>query len=227
MVSSLAAMKDRGYAIAFFLVLVIICLGAYLSITTILLGKGLPAISFPGPTPSAALEPTPTPTLSLHPTETPTSFPSVVTPVAPTATPLLLPTPTLAVSPTGSPEPTPSETPTTPAPPTPAGGILYQVFSAERTECGQVVAYIRGTVYDAQGSPQGGVRVRLYNDWGYDEVKETKGGADLGNYDFVMGRDSGFFHLEVVDSARRPVSLPHDVDYKAGCTIYVDWRGMK
>jgi len=91
-----------------------------------------------------------------------------------------------------------------------------------------MVAYIRGTVYDAQGNRQAGVRVRLYSDWERDEIRETKGTViDLGEYNFVMGYDSGLYRLEIVDSAGRPLSLPHNVDYKAGCTVYIDWQRVE
>lgn len=90
------------------------------------------------------------------------------------------------------------------------------------------MAYIRGTVYDAQGNKQAGVRVRLSSDWQPPETTETKGAAiDIGEYNFVMGQDSGLYRLEIVDSVGRPLSLPYDVDYKAGCTIYVHWQRVE
>jgi len=219
-------MQDRTYAIAFLLILAIICLGAYVAATTVLFSPRAPAISLGTPTPPGPLEVTATPTLPPFPT--PTSPPSLVTPVAPTPTPLPPATPTPSPSPTPSAEPSPTGPTPTPAPPTPVGGFLYQVLSGEKTECGQVVPYIRGTVYDAQGNKQAGVRVHLYDDWGHDEMTETKGAViDLGEYNFVMGHDSGLYRLEIVDSAGGPLSLPYGVDYKAGCTVYVDWQRIE
>jgi hypothetical protein len=219
-------MQDRTYAIAFLLVLAIICLGAYVAISTVLFSPRVPTISFGTPTPPSLPQMTPSPTLPLFPT--PTSPPFLVTPVAPTPTPLPPATPTPSASPTPTPEPSPTGPTPTPAPPTPVGGFLYQVLSGEKTECGQAVAYIRGTVCDAQGNGEAGVRVRLYNDWEPDRITETKGAAiDIGQYNFVMGPSSGPYRLEIVDSVGRPLSLPYNVDHKAGCTVYVDWQAMK
>lgn len=101
-------MQDRTYAIAFLLVLALICLGAYVAVTTVLFSPRVPTISLGTPTPSAPLEVTATPTLPLFPT--PTSPPSLVTPVAPTPTPLP------PATPTSSPTPTPEPSPTGPTP---------------------------------------------------------------------------------------------------------------
>lgn len=219
-------MQDRTYAIAFLLILAIICLGAYVAVTTVLFRPRVPTISLGTPTPAVPLEVTATPTLPIFPT--PTSPPSLVTPVAPTPTPLPPVTPTPSPSPTPTLEPTLVGPTPTPAPPTPVGGFLYQVLSGEKTECGQTVAYIRGTVYDAQGNKQAGVKVRLYSNWVSPRITETKGAIiDIGQYNFVMGQDSGPYLLEIVDSAGRPLSLPYNVDYKAGCTVYIDWQRVK
>lgn len=216
-------MQDRTYAIAFLLVLAVVCLGAYVAVTTLLFRPRVPTISLGTPTPSVPLETTATPTSPTFPT--PTSPPSLVTPVAPTPTPLPPDIPTPSPSPPSTPEPSPTVPTPTPAPPTPVGGVLYQILSGERTQCGQAVAYIRGTVYDDQGNKRAGVRVHLYTNWGRDEIAETKGAAiDIGEYNFVMGQDSGAYYLEIVDSAGRPLSLPYKVDYKAGCTVYIDWQ---
>lgn len=218
-------MQDRTYAIAFLLILAIICLGAYVAVTTVLFSPRAPTISLGTPTPPAP-EVTVTPTLPLFPT--PTSPPSVVTPIAPTPTPLPPATPTPSLSPTPTPEPSPMGPTPTPVPPTPVGGFLYQVLSGEKTECGQAVAYIRGTVYDAQGNKQAGVRVRLHSDWEPDRITETKGAViDIGEYNFVMGQSSGLYRLEIVDSTGRAISLPYKVDYKVGCTVYIDWQRVK
>ena len=217
-------MQDRTYAIAFLLVLALICLGAYVAATTVLFSPRAPTISLGTPTPSAPLEVTATPTLPLFPT--PTSLPSLVTPVAPTPTPLPPATPTPSVSPTPTPEPSPTGPTPTPAPPTPVGGFLYRLLSIEGPNC-QRGAYIRGRVYDVQGNGEPGVRVHLFTPWGYNEIRETKGGGDAGNYDFVMGRDSARFHIEIVNSAGQAISPTWDIDYQGGCTTFVDWQRIE
>lgn len=217
-------MQDRTYAIAFLLVLAIICLGAYVAATTLLFGPRLPAISLGTPTPPTPLKLTITPTLPVFPT--PTSFPSLVTPAAPTPTPLPPATPTPSVSPTPTPEPSPTGPTATPVPPTPVGGFLYRLRSIEGPNC-QSGAYIRGRVYDAQGNGEPGVRVHLYNPWGYNEIRETKAGVDAGNYDFVMGQQSALFRIEIVNSIGQAISPTWDIDYKGGCTTFVDWQQVE
>jgi hypothetical protein len=69
--------------------------------------------------------------------------------------------------------------------------------------------------------------VRLYNPWGHNEIHETKGGVDAGNYDFVMGGGSGLFHIEIVNSAGQAISPTWDIDYQGGCTTFVDWQRVQ
>ncbi|MFQ5886398.1 MAG: hypothetical protein ACE5II_04095 [Anaerolineae bacterium] len=218
-------MQDRTYAIAFLLILAIICLGAYVAVTTVLFRPRVPTISLGTPSPPTSLEVTSTPTLPLFPT--PTSLPSLVTPVAPTPTPLPPATPTPSPSPTPTPEPSPTAPTPTPAPPTPVGGFLYRLLSIEGPNC-QRGAYIRGRVYDAQGKGEPGVRVHLFNPWGYSEIKETKGDPDnRGEYDFVLGPDSARFNIEIVNSAGQAISATWDIDYQGGCTAFVNWQRME
>lgn len=214
-------MQDRTYAIAFLLILAIICLGAYVAVTTVLFSPRAPTISLRTPTPPATLEVTATPTLPLFPT--PTSPPSLVTPVAPTPTPPPPAIPTPSPSPTPAPEPSPTGPTPTPALPTPVGGFLYRLRSIEGPNC-QRGAYIRGRVYDAQGNGEPGVRVHLFNPWGYSRIKETKGDPERGEYDFVLGGDSALFHIEIVNSAGQAISPTWDIDYEGGCTTFLDWQ---
>ncbi len=215
-------MQDRTYAIAFLLVLAIICLGAYVAVTTVLFRPRVPTISLGTPTPPTPLEVTATPTLPLFPT--PTSPSSLVTPVAPTPTPLPPATPTPSPSPTPTSEPSPTGPTPTPALPTPVGGFLYRLLSIEGPNC-QWGAYVRGRVYDAQGNGEPGVRVHLFNPWGYSAIVETKSGPDeRGEYNFVLGGESGHFHIEIVNSVGQAISPTWDIDYQGGCTTFVDWR---
>lgn len=216
-------MQDRTYAIAFLLVLALICLGAYVAVTTVLFSPRVPTISLGTPTPSAPLEVTATPTLPLFPT--PTSPPSLVTPVAPTPTPLPPATPTS--SPTPTPEPSPMSPTPTPAPPTPVGGFLYQVLRVEGPYRGQG-RYIRGIVYDAEGKPEPGVRVHGYTDADDLGIKISKSSPiDVGQYDFPVGPTPGFYHLVIVSEAGQPISPVCDVDYPGSGTIYVYWRRVQ
>jgi len=216
-------MQDRTYAIAFLLVLAIICLGAYVAASTVLFSPRVPTISLGTPTP---LEVTATPTLPLFPTPTPP--PSHVTPVAPTPTPLPPATPTPSVSLTPTPEPSPTGPTPTPAPPTPVGGFLYRLLSIEGPICGQG-RYIRGTIYDAGGNPEPGVRVNFYtDDRATDDVRSTKDSpGEVGQYDFFLGSVPGLLHVVIVDQTRQPISLPADINYGGKCTFFVNWQRVE
>lgn len=218
-------MQDRTYAIAFLLILAIICLGAYVAVTTVLFSPRVPTISLGTPTPPVPLEVTATPTVLLFPT--PTSPPSLVTPVAPTPTPLPPAIPTPSPSPTPTPEPTPTGPTPTPAPPTPVGGFLYQVLRVEGPYRGEGL-YIRGTVYDAEGKPEPGVRVHGYTDADDLGIKISKSSPiDIGQYDFPVGSTPGFYHLVIVSKTGQPISLVCDVDYPGSGTMYVHWRRVR
>lgn len=218
-------MQDRTYAIAFLLILAIICLGAYVAVTTVLFRPRVPTISLGTPTPPAPLEVTATPTLPLFPT--PTSPPSLVTPVAPTPTPPPPATPTPSSSLTPTPEPTPMGPTPTPAPPTPVGGVLYQVLRVEGPYGGQG-RYIRGIVYDAEGKPEPGVRVHAYTDADDLGIKISKSSpSDMGQYDFPVGSTPGFYHLVIVSEAGQPISPVCDVDYQGSGAIYVYWQRVR
>jgi len=218
-------MQDRTYAIAFLLVLALICLGAYVAVTTILFSPRLPTISLGTPTPPAPTGVTVTPTLPLFPT--PTSPPSLVTPVAPTPTPLPPATPTPLASLTPTPEPSPTGPTPTPAPSTPAGGFLYQVLRVEGPYSGQG-RYIRGTVYDAEGRPEPGVRVHGYTDADDLGIAISKSSpSDIGQYNFPVGSLPGAHHLVIVNESGQPISPVCDVNYQGSGTFYVYWQKAK
>ena len=73
------------------------------------------------------------------------------------------------------------------------------------------------------------MRLRLADEYGNEEFKMTKGGADAGRYDFPIFGPPRRFYLSVVDGSARPLStqveIPHGVgaDAQAQCH-WVDWR---
>ena len=82
---------------------------------------------------------------------------------------------------------------------------------------------------DRSGAPLPDVRLRLVDEYGNEEFKITKGGADAGRYDFPIFGPPRRFFLSVVDGSTRPnspqIEVPHGVgaDAQAQCH-WVDWR---
>ena len=82
---------------------------------------------------------------------------------------------------------------------------------------------------DPGGAALPEVRLRLADEYGNEESKMTKGGADAGRYDFPIFGPPRRFYLSVVDGNARPLStrteIPHGVgaDAQAQCH-WVDWR---
>ncbi len=226
-------METKYHAIAFLVVLSIICLGAYLAISAIFSAGGVPLISMASPTrpaiPNGAqTRVTPGPPMV---TDTPVVPP---TPAVPTATPAL-PTPTpVPTTPTPVPvaaTPTPTETPGGPtptlAPPTPPEGYQYRPDGPVHSECGRPSALIYGRVRDAHGEYLEGVRVRVSDQWGNVAEAVSKGGNEAGYYDVVRGMETVTWWVVVVDEAGNPLSpvvTIEPVQGAAGCWYQLDWR---
>lgn len=221
-------MKNKGSALAFLFVLFVMCIGSYAAVSALLKGKASSPIALETEAPTTQGEMTlasSTPVPTDTPAETPVPHSELSTPVAPTATPVPPATPTSPPRPTATPSST--ATPGT-ASPTRAAPIGEYPFVATRNErdCRANAGYIRGTVYDADGNTLSGVNVHLYSD-AYDQRIQSKGGIDMGKYDFPMGPDAARFYLEIVDNLGNPISAAELVDYDPACTNYVDWQRVQ
>ena len=93
-------------------------------------------------------------------------------------------------------------------------------------ECPRAPAYIIGTVHDAGGNPLGGVRLVCYNDWHRYPVVGSKGGGDVGQYDFPIIQATATWYVLVLDEADRPISPEAAVDFDplVSCRYIQDWR---
>ncbi|NLE75327.1 MAG: hypothetical protein GX605_01070 [Chloroflexi bacterium] len=236
-------MDRKSYAIAFLVILIVFCLGAYAGISLFLVGgqrlttlwserlaPAHTATSAPPPTSAPAATAAPSATFTAAPvvvTPTPpaivTPAPAVITPAAPTATPLgaglvgATPTfPWVTNLPTAMTPPggTPGDIWATPT--APAGRYLFTAVGGVRHDDTQgcYANYIRGTVRDAQGTPLEGVRVRAYDQWGNEAVAFSKGGTDLGQYDVVIGSTPNLWYVVVLDSAGNPISPVVEVPHR-------------
>ncbi len=226
-------MESKYQAIAFLVVLAIVCLGAYLAVDAILSGGRTPLISLATPTPTRLTIPAGDQTMVVPgsiPTDTPVVPPTpavpTATPVLPTSTPVPA-TPTPAVAATPTPTETPSGPTSTPAPPTPPGGYQYMSDGPVRSECGRPSALIYGWVRDAQGENLEGVRVRVSDQWGNVAEAISKGGDETGYYDVVRGMETVTWWVVVVDGAGNPLSpvvTIEPVQDSVGCWYQLDWQ---
>ena len=227
-------MESKYQAIAFLVVLVIVCLGAYVAVNAILSGGRTPLISLATSTPTRLTIPEGDQTM-VAPGSIATDTPVVPpTPAVPTATPVS-PTPTSApatlppvpVAATPTPTETPSEPTFTPAPPTPPGGYQYMPDEPVHSECGRPAALIYGWVRDAQGENLEGVRVRISDEWGNVAEAISKGGNEAGYYDMVRGMEAVTWWVVVVDGAGNPLSplvTIEPVQGAGGCWYQLDWQ---
>lgn len=223
-------MGRRGYALAFVVILIVFCLGAYVGISTFLaamptLETLLGRVALASPT-AAPVPPT------AEPPATPTP-PTIPTPLPPTPT-AVPPTPT-GQPPTPTPvAPLPTDTPTRPPSPTPTPRPLHLFEPAGPVRHDKEQAcfanYIRGTVRDAQGNPLEGVRIYGYDQWGNEAFATSKGGADLGQWDIVIGGTPDVWYVVVVDGAGNALSpiveVPHRQEGpdREACWHWLDWR---
>jgi hypothetical protein len=222
-------MQSKYQAIAFLVVLAIVCLGAYLAVDAILSGGRTPLISLATPTPTRLTIPEGDQTMVVPgsiPTDTPVVPP---TPAVPTATPVL-PTPTpLPATPTPvsvATTPTLTETPSGPTP-TPPGGYQYMPDGLVRSECGRLSNLIYGLVRDAHDEKLEGVRVKISDQWGNVAEAISKGGNEAGYYDMVRGMETVTWWVVVVDgggNSLSPVVTIEPIEGAGGCWYQLDWQ---
>jgi hypothetical protein len=240
-------MRQRGYAIAFALVLVAIVAGAYFGGRFVVqrfrqdfqfrrawsppeLATPLPATAAPEVTPLAQ---------AAAPTRRPAPTQVVVpTPVAPTPEPFTSPAPS-ASAPAGatarasskSQEATRPVVASTP----PLTAAAAEPFAAKGPvraslgDCGGT--YVLGRVTGRDGQPVPGVRLRLVDEFENEAFAVTKSGqADLGRYDFPVAGPPRRFSLSVVDEAGSALSRTagfayygNAADAQATC-YWIDWQ---
>ena len=221
-------MESKYHAIAFLVVLAIVCLGAYVAVNAILSAGRTPLISLATSTPTRLTTSSGDQT-TVAPGSIPTNTPVVPpTPAVPTATPVL-PTPTpLPATPTppAAATPTPTEAPTEPTP-IPPGEYQYMPDGPVRSECGRPSALIYGWIRDAQDENLEGVRVGVSDPWGNVAEAVSKGGNETGYYDIVRGMEAVTWWVVVVDGAGNPLSPVVTIEPAQGdpsCWYQLDWQ---
>jgi hypothetical protein len=223
-------MQNKGSALIFLFVLFIMCVGTYAAVSTLVKGRGGNVIALETLTPTTGAGVTVTSSIPVPtdtPAQTPTPHSELSTPVAPTATPIPPATPTSPPRPTATPTHTPTLSASGPTPAPPAGEYLFRVSRNER-DCSASGGYIRGTVYDADGTGLQGINIFIRDDYGNTAGPvQSKGPPNAGEYDFPRGSDPGLFHLLIVDNIGRALSAVVDVDYLPNCTNYIDWQRVR
>jgi hypothetical protein len=232
---------NRGYAVGFLVVLLVVILGLYVAFTGFMLSReatqspqpeetagpvaqasDTPAAPAASPTPTIFLLPTPVPGITA--TLTAVALPSVTEPAPETEATEPPPTPT--EPPAGEP---PTDTPSPVQPPTPVPMPAFQFLLAGPVHADPddpICCYIRGTVKDAAGNGIEGVRVKAFNEWDSKPPALSKGGAELGEYNIPIGRDLITWYIIIVDGDGNQISSQVQVQFDpAVANAYrVDWQ---
>jgi len=148
------------------------------------------------------------------------------------STPEPTPGPTMTPLPTSTPLPgataAPTATPTaTPAP----SGHDYELTGDPVGEANAGVTQVRGKIWDGEGNPVNGMRVRVWTpDGSYDEISFPSGpasGYPDGGYDMLLDSRAkdGNWLVAVCDAEGELLSAPVKVQTYADGTsvIYIDW----
>lgn len=236
-------MRQRGYTIAFVLVLLLACVGGFFGGRLVLQQVQQDFGRASGWTPQAstpAVQEIGPATLSAAPIVTPTSQPRPSATTLVVATPVGAPTVPVETSIAGetstpvtgdpvTPAPNATETATPTASPQPA--FPYVLARSVRHTAGDCAGtYVLGQITDRTGGPLSNIRLKLVDEWGHEAAAISKAGqADLGRYDFPLYGAGRRFFLTVVDAAGRPLSAEVEIRHglapnaDASCH-WVDWR---
>lgn len=90
-------------------------------------------------------------------------------------------------------------------------------------------ASIRGVVRDASGVPLRGVRLWRYDQWGNEQVVESKiADVDAGQYDFPLGDTPNAHYIQIIDAGGIIMSPVIEIQHRQGdapdaACHWVDW----
>ena len=232
-------MRQRGYLVAFVLVLLAAGAGGFfggrLLIRRVQQDFG-PQATWAPPT-RMPLAGEGQVTATSVPTVLPGSSPSsAARPATPTAAParivVTVPAPDGVEPPTVeamTSEPTATETAVVLPSPSPKAAFPFVLARPVRNSTGDCPGnYILGLVTDRSGTPLSEVRLLLADEYGNQEFKVTKAGTDAGRYDFPLFGPPRRFYLSVVDSLGHPISprieISHGLGAEAKATCHrADW----
>ncbi len=224
-------MESKGYALAFILILAIICTGAYVAVSALRANNSRPLVQIERPTEAGNAQVTPAAATPVQPTATPP--PPTVTPQPPITLPIQTATPTTE----GAPVRQIATVTATVALPTPTAvprfafvqdGPVHGDFSHNCT----AGAYILGYVRDANGTLLEGVQIQANDAWGNHLQSVSKGGTDLGKYDIPINSNvTDTWNVTIADNRGTPQSLTVVVQHSGQfvpdqqpCWHRLDWR---
>ena len=122
-----------------------------------------------------------------------------------------------------------AQAPTPTAAPPDAGFLFVAAGPVRHGNADCPGASIRGVVRDAGGAVLSGVRLWRYDQWGNEQVVETKGAeSDLGQYDFPLGDTPNAHYVQVVDSSGVIISPVVEIQHRQGeapdaACHWLDW----
>jgi hypothetical protein len=229
-------MPRRGYALTFLLVLLVTCAGAFVAGRWLWLNlRGSMAAGQAWTPPVASVTPggvaqaghSPiAPTATPRPSATRVAIPTLIIATLPpptTAAPVQPETPT-----PGTPRPTVTSTPAVTA--TRPDTFSFGLASPVRNSTGDCPGnYVLGSVLDRAGNPMPDVQLWLQDEFGNQDRKVSKSGADAGKYDFPLSGPPRRFYLAIVDATGKELSarveIGHGVGTDAGASCHwVTWR---
>jgi hypothetical protein len=228
---------NKGYALGFLIVLLVIVLGLYVAITGFMSSREVHRAQSAAAASTQAAQPTRTPTRPIPtPTETAIVIPSPVTGLTVTMTAMVTAVITDEAPPTEPPTPPPTEAPparptdTPPAvvqPPTPAPAYQFRLAGPPAADPNyQICCYVYGTVKDAAGNGLEGVQVQAFNEWTTLPPALTKGGGEIGKYDIPIGRELVNWYVVIVDQAGNQISSQVQIQWNPDEAngFRVDWQ---
>ncbi len=226
-------MESKGYALAFILILAIICTGTYVAVSALRANNNRPLVQIERPTgaansPVALATETATP---VQPTATPS--PPTVTPQPPITLPIQSATPTAKSAPARQ-IATATATVSLPAP-TAVPRFAFVQDGPVRGDFSHncnAGAYILGYVRDANGTLLEGVQISATDLWGNHLEGISKGGTDLGKYDIPINSNvADTWNVTIIDNQGTPQSLTVAVQHSGQfvpdqqpCWHQLDWR---
>jgi hypothetical protein len=241
-------MANRGYAVAFLIVLLAAGLGAFFGGRFLLRTIEGQAVSGSGWVPPDQRTDTPAPAAAATDalvgvvvaptTQAAAARPAEATPdlsrvtVMPFASPTETELPTAEVVQVDTPAPLVNELPLlTPTPVPTLPTTDYVPVGQVRYSSGDCPGnYILGRVTGANGKPMPNVRLLLVDEYGNAQAKLTKAGAtEAGQYDFPLFGAHRRFYLSIVDDNGNPLSPVVEIDYGVGtdpgaACHRLDWR---
>jgi len=228
---------NKGYALGFLIVLLVIVLGLYVAITGFMSSREAQRTQSAAAASTEAAQPSRTPTRPIPtPTDTAIVIPSPVAGITATMTAMVTtvvteeapPTETPTLPPTDAPPAQPTDTPPPVVqPPTPAPAYQFRLAGPPTADPSyQLCCYVYGTVKDAAGNGLEGVQVQAFNEWTTLAPALTKGGAEIGKYDIPIGRDQVTWYVMIVDQAGNQISSQVQIQWNPDEAngFRIDWQ---